>query len=131
MSERSGFSSRARQPLLRSFRHALGGISYCISTQRNFRIHTVVSSLVVAAGLWLGLPPAEWAVLVLTMSLVFATEMVNTAVEALADALYPAHHPLIGASKDALAGAVLITAVGAVVVGVLVLGPRLLQVLGW
>jgi undecaprenol kinase len=131
MSERSGFQSRTRQPLLRSFRHALGGISYCISTQRNFRIHAVVALLVVVAGLWLGPSPAEWAMLVLTMSVVLAAEMVNTALEALADALYPAVHPLIGAAKDALAGAVLVTAVGAVVVGVLVLGPRFLQVLGW
>jgi diacylglycerol kinase len=131
MSERSGSQSRSRQPLLRSFRYALGGISYCISTQRNFRIHLVVGLVVVAGGLWLGLSPAEWAVLVLTMSVVFAAEMVNTALEALADALYPAHHPLIGASKDALAGAVLVTAIGAVVIGVLVLGPRLLQAVGW
>lgn len=131
MSERSGFSSRSRQSLLRSFRYAFGGISYCISTQRNFRIHTVIALLVVVAGLWLGLSPAEWALIVLTISVVFAAEMVNTALEALADALYPAHHPLIGAAKDALAGAVLITAVGAVAIGALVLGPHLLRAIGW
>jgi diacylglycerol kinase len=130
MSESTGPPSRSRQPLLRSFRYAIGGISYCVRTQRNLRIHAGIAALVVVVGVWVGLSALEWAVLVLTMSVVLVAEMVNTALETLADALYPSHHPLIGASKDALAGAVLVAAVGAVVIGLLVLGPRLLAAVG-
>ncbi len=114
------------RPLADSFRDAFGGVLHLFSSQRNARIHLGVALLVVALGLWLGLTLLEWALLALTISLVVAMEMVNTAVEALSDAAVPDHHPLIGVAKDVAAGAVLVTALGAVVVGLLVFVPRLL-----
>lgn len=124
-----GSSSRCRQSLLESFGCALRGISYCFATQRNFRIQTAIAFLVIVAGLWLGLPPVEWAVLVVTICAVLVAEMINTGVEALADVLSPDYHPLIMVAKDAAAGAVLLLSSGAVVIGLLLLGPRVFGLL--
>jgi diacylglycerol kinase len=104
-------------------------LSHAYKTQRNLRLHLAVTSLVVALGLWLRLQPLEWAALLLAIGLVIATELLNSALEALADIISPDHHERVGVAKDVAAGAVLVSAVAAVLVGVLVLGPRLLALL--
>ena len=114
-----------RRPLARSFQNAFRGIIHTLRSQRNARIHLGAASLVVGLGVWLGLEFLEWAVLVLTIGVVVAVEMVNTALEALSDAVCPDHHPLVGIGKDVAAGAVLVAAVAAVVVGLLIFVPRL------
>lgn len=116
--------------LLRSFGYAFQGIGFAFRTQANLRIHAVISLAVVVAGLWLGLEAVEWATLVVTMMVVVAAELMNTAVEAALDRVSTDQHPLAKAAKDAAAGAVLIGAIGAVIVGALILGPRLLARLG-
>ncbi len=117
------------RPLAHSFRDAFRGVLHTLGSQRNVRIHLAVGLAVVALGLWLEVSSLEWVVLVLTISLVVATEMLNTAIEDLADVVCPDHNPLIGAAKDVAAGAVLVTALGAVVVGLLLFSPRLVQML--
>lgn len=114
--------------LVECFRDAFRGVFYLFQTQRNARIHLAITLVVVGAGLWLRLGPLEWAVLVLTISMVLAMEAVNTALEALADATVTSYHPLIGIAKDVAAGAVLVTALGAVAVGLLVFVPRVLGI---
>lgn len=115
--------------LLRSFRYAFQGVGYVLKTQRNARIQLAIGMLAVALGLWLGLGPVEWAVLVLTIGMVLFAEMVNTALEVLADATCPDHNPLVGIAKDVVAGAVLVAAVASVVVGLAILGPPLARLL--
>ena len=110
----------------RSFRFAFGGVGYCLRTQRNFRIHTLAAAAVLIAGLLLRLAALEWAVLALTVTLVLAAEMLNTVVEAAVDLASPGYQPLAKVAKDVAAGAVLVTAIGAVVVGACVLLPHLL-----
>jgi len=104
---------------------ALRGLRAMIASQSNARTHLFITALVVALGSWLKLPPGDWAVLVLTMALVLSAEAMNTAVEWLADVAVPEHHPRIGLAKDVAAGSVLVCAAGAIVVGLLVLGPPL------
>jgi len=116
--------------LLQSFRYAFAGLWYALRTQRNARIHLLAAVAVTAMGLWLRLDAVWWAVLVLTISLVFFAEMVNTVVEAIVDLVTPEYHPLAKVAKDVSAGAVLVTAMAAVVVGLLILGPPLLARLG-
>jgi diacylglycerol kinase len=87
----------------------------------------VATVAVVAAGFYLGVSRLEWCLLVLAMVVVWSAEALNTAVEALADAVSADEHPLVAMAKDTAAGAVLIAAVGALVVGALVLVPRLLR----
>lgn len=110
-----------RSSLPNSFRHALAGIVYVVRTQRNARIHLAVAAAAVGLGLWIGLTPTQWAVVAVVAGMVLAAEWLNTAVEAMVDLATPDYHPLAKVAKDAAAAAVLLTAIIAVVVGVLLL----------
>jgi len=110
-----------------SFRHAFAGIHHVLASQRNARIHLGIALVVLALGLWLGLSTLEWAIIAAMVAVVFAAEMFNTAVEALVDLVTERYHPLAKIGKDVAAGAVLVTAALAVIVGLLVLGPHLAQ----
>lgn len=109
-----------------SFSHAFRGWGHVMQTQQNAWVHVVVATLVFVVAIWLGLPPRDWAVLILTIALVFSAEFVNTAIEAVVDLASPLHHPLAKVGKDVGAAAVLIAALAAVLVGLLILGPPLL-----
>ena len=108
-----------------AFGHAFRGWDYVLKTQHNAWIHTLVAAIVVAMGLWLGISPGNWAIIVLTIAMVFTAEFINTAIEALVDLAMPMHHPLAKVGKDVGAGAVLVAALAGVVVGLLILGPPL------
>ena len=112
---------------LRSFCHAFRGWWYVLRTQRNAWIHGLVATAVFIVGLWLGLPPRDWAVLILTIAMVFAAEFINTSIEAVVDLATQEKHPLAKVGKDVGAAAVLIAALAAVLVGLLILGPPLLE----
>ncbi len=110
---------------LRSFGYAFRGWWYVLRTQRNASVHVVIAVVVFGISIWLGLKPLEWAVIVLTTAIVFAAEFLNTAIEAVVDLASPGKHPLAKVGKDVGAGAVLIAALAAVVIGALILGPPL------
>ena len=114
---------------LRSFGHAFRGLGLLLQTQHNARIHAVASVLVVAAGAVLRISPIEWTLIVLAMLCVWATEAVNTSIEFLVDLASPELHPLAAKAKDVAAGAVLVAAIGAAIVGALVFVPHVLQAL--
>jgi diacylglycerol kinase len=115
---------------LGSFRYAIHGIVLTVQSQHNAWIHLGVSLAVIIAGFYVGLEINGWLWLITAITLVWAMEALNTAVERLADAAVPEIHPLIGQAKDASAGAVLIAVLAAVLIGLLVLGPPLLGKLG-
>lgn len=117
--------------ILDSFRFAFSGLWYALRTQRNTRIHLIVAAVVIALGVWLNLSPGQWAVLTLTIGFVLVSEMLNTVAETLVDLVSPGYHPLAKTVKDVTAGAVLLTAVVSVIVGLLVLGPPLWEKAGW
>ncbi len=108
-----------------SFRYAFHGWAHVLRTQRNAWIHSLVATLVILMGLWLGLTVQEWAILVLTIAMVFTAEFINTAIEAVVDLASPTHHPLAKVGKDVGAAAVLVAALAAILVGLLILGPPL------
>ncbi|MDB5075860.1 MAG: diacylglycerol kinase family protein [Chloroflexi bacterium] len=108
-----------------SFRFAFQGVAYVVRTQRNFRIHMAVASLAILAAIALRVPAAEVAIIVVCAMVVFAAEMFNTVVEAIVDLVTNSYHPLAKIAKDVAAGAVLVSAAGSVLVGILVLGPYL------
>lgn len=117
---------------LTSIKHAFHGWWYVLQTQRNAWIHGLVATLVLIVGLWLGLPARDWAVLILTIAMVFAAEFINTAIEAVVDLATQEHHPLAKVGKDVGAAAVLIAALAAVLVGLLILGPPLwAKIISW
>ena len=110
---------------IRSFGYAFRGWWHVIKTQQNAWIHSIVTITVIIIGIWLNLPARDWAVLLLTISIVWAAEFFNTAIEAVVDLASPAHHPLAKVGKDVGAAAVLIAALAAVGIGFLILGPPL------
>jgi diacylglycerol kinase (ATP) len=116
------FVSRAH-----SFRHAFRGWGYVLRTQRNAWIHAMVTTLVLLVALWLRLPLRDWAVLFLTIALVWTAEFINTALEAVVDLASPHHHPLAKVGKDVGAAAVLIASLTSILIGLLILGPPLLD----
>ncbi|HEY9886975.1 MAG TPA: diacylglycerol kinase family protein [Candidatus Obscuribacterales bacterium] len=113
-----------------SFLYAGQGIVYALRTQRNFRIHALATALVIGAGLILGLPSLNIAVLALTCGAVMALELINTALEAVVDlTVKQSYHELAKIAKDCAAGAVFVAALTAIVVGGCLLVPPLLTLL--
>jgi diacylglycerol kinase (ATP) len=125
----------------RGFVYAFEGVAYVVRTQRNARVHLLAAGLVILAGACFRIAAIEWGILALTVGAVFGAEMINTALELQVDlassapknagsstprgAGPAAFDPKAKAAKDAGAGAVLITALAAVAVGVSIFGPRL------
>jgi diacylglycerol kinase len=112
---------------IRSFRYAFQGWGYVLRTQRNAWIHSLIATLVFLLGLWLELSLQDWAIIILTAAFVFSAEFINTAIEAVVDLATEEHHPLAKIGKDVGAAAVLVAALAAVLVGLLILGPPLLE----
>jgi len=108
-----------------SFRYAFSGWWFVVRTQRNAWIHALASLLVLLLAAWLQLKRYEWAILILAIAVVWISEFINTAIEAVVDLSTPNHHPLARVGKDVGAAAVLIAALASVLVGLLILGPPL------
>jgi len=114
---------------MRSFRYAFRGIRCILRTQHNAWLHALATAAVVIAGMALRVSTTEWCLLVLAMMGVWTAEAFNTSLEQLADAVSPQEHPLVGTAKDLAAGAVLLSAIGSAVIGLIVFGPRVMAVL--
>ncbi len=103
-----------------SVNHALAGIVHAFKTQKNMRIHAIVAILTITAALLTYITRFEMMVLALTITFVFFTEMINTAIESVVDLVTDKYHEMAKIAKNVAAGAVLLAAVNAVVVGYLV-----------
>lgn len=115
--------------VLRSFGPALAGLVWALKTQRNLQVHGVATALVVCFGLWLHLAAWEWCVVLLAVGLVWAAELLNTAIEVLADRVSKEREEPIRLVKDAAAAAVLVAAFAALGVGLVVFWPKLWRLL--
>ena len=115
---------------LQSFKYAFNGIWLLIRDEHNARIHLFFALLTIFGGFYFRISTAEWLILVLTIAMVFAAEFFNSAIEAIADKVSPEKDPLIKKAKDLAAGGVLITAIISVIVGILIFGNRLLELIG-
>lgn len=109
-----------RSSLRSTFKYAVQGIIHAFKAERNMKIHIVAAVVVFMAAGLLGLTLIQWLFLGLAVTLVITAELINTAVEAVVDLISPDDHPLARIAKDTAAGAVLVTACFAVVVGIAV-----------
>jgi len=100
-----------------------------LKTQHNAWVHALATCGVFVTGLLLGVSASDWCWLVLAVMAVWTAEALNTAFEFLADVASPDFHPMVKNSKDVAAGAVLISAIGAVIIGLLVFGPYVLEMM--
>jgi len=112
---------------IKSFGFAFHGIKIMILSQQNAWIHAAVTIMVLVAGNFFHFTKSEWCWIVLAVVAVWTAEAFNTALEFLMDAVSPDFHPLVGKAKDVAAGAVLITAMGSLIIGLLIIGPYFLQ----
>lgn len=114
--------------LFLSFKYAWAGLRYAFVTQRNFRIHTLIGIVAVSLGLFLKISAMEMAVIVMTCAVVMVLELLNTAIESVVDlTVKQSYHELAKIAKDCAAGAVLISAIAAVIVAACILLPPLTQ----
>ncbi len=114
-----------------SFKYAASGLVYAFSSQRNFRIHVLVGSLVILLSIWLQLSFANCAILFLTISTVLVLELINTSIEAVVDlAIGRRFHPLARIAKDCAAASVFVAAFSSLIIGLLLIIPPTLQKLG-
>jgi diacylglycerol kinase len=104
---------------------AVHGICTLLRTQPNARIHLVATVVVVSAGFALSVSATEWCLLVLAMGLVWTAEALNTAIEFVVDLISPEQHVLAGQAKDVAAGATLLAAIAAAIIGAIVFVPRI------
>ena len=119
--ERISFAAR-----IRGVRYALRGVGVLLRTQHNAWVHAVATAAALIAGFALQISPGEWLAIILAIIVVWAAEALNTAFESLCDIASPEFHPTVERAKNVAAGAVLISAVGAAVIGLLIFGPKLL-----
>jgi diacylglycerol kinase (ATP) len=126
MSEKNTLTFSGR---VRSIRFALRGIRIMVASQHNAWIHAAATVGVVAAGVFVGLTWSEWCWIVLAIVSVWTAEALNTAFEFLTDVASPTFHPIAGQAKDVAAGAVLLAAIGAVIIGTLVFWPKVVGLL--
>ncbi len=119
------FSIRAR---LKSFKYAFSGLMVLFIEEHNARIHLLATIVVVGAGFYYGISSFEWIAVLLCIALVLAMELLNSAIEALANFTTTELQPLIKKAKDLAAGAVLISSIIALIVGVIVFVPKLFDI---
>ncbi len=115
---------------LASLSYALAGWLYMLRRQKNTRIQAVASIAVMCLALWLQIDFVRWAILILTITIVWMAEFLNAAVEAVINMVSPDYHPMAKVGKDVAAAAVLLGVVAAVFIGMLILGPALLAKFG-
>ncbi len=115
--------------LLSSFNYAIDGIVYVLKTQRNMKIHVLVAIIVILLGLFLNVSKLELLVLIATIALVIITEMINTSIESTINLITSEYHELAKIAKNVAAGAVLIAAINAAVVGYIIFFHRIITII--
>ena len=113
---------------MRSFKFAWKGIMTCAGHEQNITFHLIVAILVVVAGFVFDITKSEWAAVVICIGMVITAELFNSSIERLVDMVSPQWQKIAGEVKDIAAGAVLVTAVAAAIVGIIVFLPYLLAI---
>lgn len=123
-------SWKVASSLLVSFKYAWAGVSYAFVTQRNFRIHTLIATVAISLGFYLHINTVEMSIVALTCALVMVLELLNTAIESVVDlTVKQTYHELAKIAKDCAAGAVLISAIAALLVASFILLPHALNLI--
>ena len=114
---------------LKSFTFAWKGIKTCAGHEQNITFHLIVAVLVVIAGFALKITPPEWTAVIICIGMVITAELFNSAIERLVDLVSPEWNKIAGEVKDISAGAVLVTAIAAAIVGLIIFIPHIITVL--
>jgi len=112
---------------LKSFKFAAKGILYAVKSQPNLWFHLVATIAVIALGFIFTIATAEWLFIIFAIGFVLSAELFNSSVEKIVDLVQPEEHKLAGQAKDMAAGAVLISAVIAAVIGLMIFLPKIIN----
>ncbi|MEI6042173.1 MAG: diacylglycerol kinase family protein [bacterium] len=104
-----------------SFGYAFKGIKHVFKNERNFRLHILSSVMVLFLAFYFKCDLIEFALLIISMTMVFVAEIINSTIEYTWNKLEPNHHPVVAVIKDSMAGAVLISAISALMIGIIVI----------
>ncbi len=115
--------------MFKKFGFAFSGISIAFKTQSSMRSHVLISIVVIAISFFLKISITEWCLLFICISLVWAAELINTAIESIVDLCSPEAHPLAGKAKDTAAGAVLILSFLSIIIGCIIFLPKILNLI--
>ncbi|MDP4186892.1 MAG: diacylglycerol kinase family protein [Bacteroidota bacterium] len=126
MNNTNKFSVRKQ---LRSFKYAFNGIKLLIKTEHNMQIHVVAAITAILLSLLLHISCTEWCMVFLAIALVMSCEGVNTVIEKITDKIYPEYSEQAKFIKDVAAGAVLISAIGALIIGLIIFLPKIINLL--
>ena len=114
---------------LLSFTYAWKGIKSCVGKEQNLNFHLFAAIVVTIAGLYFNITRIEWIAVIACIGIVISAELVNSAIEKLVDLVSPHRHPIAGQVKDIAAGAVLVCALAAAIIGLIIFSPYLFQIL--
>lgn len=127
MNWRKKTAIKAFQARTKSFKYAFQGLYDLIASQPNARIHLAATLMAIFLGWFFRINASEWYAIIIVVGMVWAAEAFNTALEYLTDLVSPDYHPLAGKVKDVAAAGVLLAALTALIVGMLVFVPKLIQ----
>lgn len=113
--------------IFKSIKFAFEGLLHVVKTQNNARFHLLATIIVVSICIWLKINPVEWCLILVAIALVWIAECFNTTLESFFDLVNPEPHPLVKNGKDSGAAAVLVAAFLSIALGIIVLGPPLIQ----
>jgi diacylglycerol kinase (ATP) len=120
------FSLKSR---LKSFGYAMNGLALLLKYEHNSRIHLVAAIVTVAAGIFLKISMYDWILITIAIGFVFVTELINSAIESIADRVDPGWNEFIGKAKDYSAAAVLVSAIIALITGCIIFIPKILPLI--
>lgn len=129
MIEQEKTKKKSFKRFIHSFKYPISGLRYAYKNEQNLTFHLFMTIIVVIAGFVLKVTKVEWAILILTIGLVIASELINTAFEAAVDLVTQEYHPLAKVCKDTAAAAVLVFAICAVIVGLIIFIPHIIALL--
>lgn len=110
---------------LKSFSYAFSGLRMCMIKEANFKIHILSTVIVTTAGWYFNISKTEWALIIICTGFVLSMELLNTAIEQLCNFIHLAPSPVIKIIKDVAAGAVLVSAMVAIVCGAIIFLPKI------
>ena len=117
--------------IINSFKYALQGIFTSFKTEKNMKIHIIIMILVIIAGVIFKINKIEWIICVLLFTMVIAGELFNTSIETVVDMVMPEKNEKAKIAKDVAAGAVLVLAIGAVIIGFIIFIPKIYLIFSW
>ena len=120
---------RKMKKIRNSFKYAIEGIWTSFKTERNMKIHIFIMILVIIAGIILNINKSEWIICIILFAIVIGSELFNTSIETIVDMVMPEKNEKAKIAKDVSAGAVLVVAIGAAIIGLVIFVPRILNIL--